>query len=432
MSGIYKSRLFNFLNRQKMRLANQLGITFRHLQLATETGVKTLLYPVYMLARTSISFRQRLKSNSQSSATQDKISGERNITENDFWLEDGEPNLSGKPDGLSSLTKSHKVNLELSQSRQDDFGAIAPRGLFQKMWNWVKTSVVVSSSSQDLESRSEEESFQGLIRRAIAYFFGNKQRLLSSKNQEALPSAPEPEGGQIQLTSVNLPVVNDSRSQESSLTFFAKVGGWLEKVKATITRSHDPALESTEQESFQVLIRRAIAYFFGSKQQLVLGTNSQILSSSNSIDENSCAVLPFSSFSLPAPSKTLSVTLPFRYWNLSLPSCDQEDNSLSAISTELTISETVSLNIGSGSILLINQTESENLTNIPLEFSSDFWEAEVITVGYVKNLLERILEFLDKITWWIEKQFVKLWQFFKSLTISLFSRLTSRVKTTDN
>ncbi|MEM9273732.1 MAG: hypothetical protein AAGA80_12310 [Cyanobacteria bacterium P01_F01_bin.143] len=689
MTGIYKSRLFNFLNRQKIRLTNQLGITFRHFQLATETGVKTLLYPVYMLARTSISLRQRLKSDSQPSATQDKISEEKSISENDFWLEDEETNLPVKPD-ISGLTKSHKVNLELSQSRQDNSGVIAPIRFFRKMWNRVRTSPLASGSSQNVESRSEQESFQGLIRRAIAYFFGNKQQLLSSKNQEALPGAQDPEGGEIQLNSVNLPVVNSPRSQESNLTFFAKVGGWLDKVKANITRSHDPeiesteqeslqglirraiayffgnkqqlvsgtnqkalpsgqnpeggpiqvtsvnlpvvnyprsqesnltlfakvggwlekvkanithshdpALESTEQESFQslirraiayffgdkqqlvsgtnqealpsagdpeggqlqltsvnlpvvndsrsqesnltlfakvggwlekvkanitrsddpeiesteqeslqilirraiayffghkqqlvsgtnqealpsgqnpeggeiqlisvhltvandlrsqesnltffakvggwlekvtsniassknsapesveqdswgiqVLIRRAIAYFFGNKQQLFSGTNSPVLSSFDYIDDNLSAALPFSSFSLPAPSKTLSVTLPFKYWNLSLPSFDQEDNSLSAIGTESIALETVALNICSESILSINQTKSENLTNIPLEFSSDFWEAEVITIGYVKNLLERILEFIDKIIWWIEKQFVKLWQFFQSL-----------------
>ena len=43
------------------------------------------------------------------------------------------------------------------------------------------------------------------------------------------------------------------------------------------------------------------------------------------------------------------------------------------------------------------------------------YQAEVVTVGYVKNFLERILEVLDQITWWIERQFLKLWQFFKKI-----------------
>gem|GEM_PF-5106195 len=431
MSGIYQSRLFNFLNRQKIRLSTQLGIRFRHLQLATKTGVKALLYPVYLIAKNGVSFRRQLKSDSQSAKTPGNISGERIITENDFWLEDGEKSLPGQADALSGLTKTHQANSELSQARQARSGAIAPMRFFQRIFNWVKTSPLASGSSQGLESVPEQESFSGLIRRAITYFFGEKQQLVSGKNQEALPSVQATEVGTIQLAPVHLTLINDSRSQESKLTLFSKVGGWLEKVKATITRSHDPALESRNEESLaiQVLIRRAIAYFFGNRQQLLSSKNQEALPSSHPLHNN--FALPFSNLNFPLIPKTFTATLPFNCWNLKLPNPTKKDDILSFTKTELTALESASLNICSGNILATNKTKADNSINIPLEFSSDFWEAEVITVGYVKNLLERILEFLDKITWWIEKQFIKLWQLFQSLTMSLLSRLTSQIKATD-
>ncbi|MEB3175207.1 MAG: hypothetical protein VKN60_08505 [Cyanobacteriota bacterium] len=47
--GPYQSRLFNFLNRQSLRLRDRLGETFRHLQSAAQLGAQALLYPLYWL-----------------------------------------------------------------------------------------------------------------------------------------------------------------------------------------------------------------------------------------------------------------------------------------------------------------------------------------------------------------------------------------------
>ena len=555
MSGIYKSRLFNFLNRQKIRFTNQLGITLRHLQLVTETGVKILLYPVYIIVRTSISVRRLLQSqaasstefelttesDSQSSATQISISRDKISAEDDLWLEFEDNNLAidtSKTDALSTLAASEKATSGLSLQRQNNSQMNPPIRFFQKMLDWVKTSPVAtrlnlfgeasivpfspvnetvsqpeknsffsnlldrlglrssnrsqlakSSHSNILTTESSEQdslAIQVLIRRAIAYFFGSKQQLLSGKNQKVLPSTESQETATIQLSQVNLPVVNSAQSQKSKFSLLSRVNSWLEKVKSSISRSHSLTTESSEQESLaiQVLIRRAIAHFFGSKQKLLSGKKQAVLPSaesqepatiqlsqvnswlnkakltnshsnfltttssaedsltikvliqraiayflgkkhvrvSNNLNSRSFATLPFSTFSLPVESNTLSFTLPFNSWNLQLPGVTEQDFCL----PENSLTQNPSCLIVTANFLPTSITEQESITvtsdfndslvtNIPLEFSSDLWEAEVVTVGYVKNLLEKILEVLDKITWWIEKQFLKLWQFFKKI-----------------
>ena len=520
MSGLYKSHLFNFLNRQKMRFSNQLGITWRHLQLATETGVQFLLYPVYLIARTSISIKQQLESDSSSSATKVNLAQEKISTEDDLWLEDKDNNLPKDSSKTNSLSNNQKVTSGLSRQRQNNSQAIAPIRFFQKMFNWVKTSPVATNLNLFGEASKETFSIKVIIHRAIAYFFGNKQQLLLGKNQEALPSDKSPELATMQLSQADLPVVNNSQSDKSQLSLMSQVSSWLEKVKSTLAPSHGLTKESPEQESLtiQILIHRAISYFFGNKQQLLSGKNQEALPNSKSpelttmqlsqanlpvinnsqsdksqlslisqvsswlekvkstiysshgltkestesesltiqilirraiayfwgkkqvnnshhLQGRSFATLPFSTFTIPRESQKLSFSLPVNTWNFKLSDLPKFET----ISNNMNWRKILPMNGLSGEIIQntsclvvttnfpsICTTEQTNsivtsdcsdslVTNIPLEFSFDFWEAEVITVGYAKNLLERILEFLDKITWWLEKQFLKFWQFFKQI-----------------
>ena len=63
----YKSRLFNFLNRQTIRVQDKLGVTARHLRSATEMGMQLLLYPLYLMVQSGRTARQQLESKVQSS-----------------------------------------------------------------------------------------------------------------------------------------------------------------------------------------------------------------------------------------------------------------------------------------------------------------------------------------------------------------------------
>jgi len=56
----YKSRLFNFLNRQSLRWGDRLGKALRNLQVAAIWGAQILAYPVYLLAQTGRLLGERL------------------------------------------------------------------------------------------------------------------------------------------------------------------------------------------------------------------------------------------------------------------------------------------------------------------------------------------------------------------------------------
>ncbi|MDF5709960.1 MAG: hypothetical protein PUP90_20395 [Nostoc sp. S4] len=69
-SSHYQSRLFNFVRQQSRRLTHQWEDTFRHLQVATKWGVELLLYPVYLLFRSSESDSKTLRSQEAQSTLQ--------------------------------------------------------------------------------------------------------------------------------------------------------------------------------------------------------------------------------------------------------------------------------------------------------------------------------------------------------------------------
>jgi hypothetical protein len=61
-SGRYQSRLLKFVHLQSRRLTQQWDHTFRHLQVATQWGVELLLYPIYLLLNPRSSVPKILKS----------------------------------------------------------------------------------------------------------------------------------------------------------------------------------------------------------------------------------------------------------------------------------------------------------------------------------------------------------------------------------
>jgi hypothetical protein len=64
-SGRYQSRLFNFLNRQALRLTAQCDRAVRQLKVAAVWGVQIVLYPVYLLVQTGLSAGRQLSNSAQ-------------------------------------------------------------------------------------------------------------------------------------------------------------------------------------------------------------------------------------------------------------------------------------------------------------------------------------------------------------------------------
>ncbi|BAU64168.1 hypothetical protein STA3757_15390 [Stanieria sp. NIES-3757] len=121
----YKSRLFNFLNRQSIRFGSEIGKTVRQLKIATEFGVQILLYPVYLMVQAGRSTRQQLEQKPQPSKylTSGELDSEALSSQStdqpiEQILKAVEPLLIGKRQGefLVSQVKSDSQEISLLRS----------------------------------------------------------------------------------------------------------------------------------------------------------------------------------------------------------------------------------------------------------------------------------------------------------------------------
>src|SRR5919199_2140404 len=64
-SGRYQSRLFNFLNRQSLRLTDQFNRAVRNIKVAAVWGVQIMLYPAYLLTQVSLLAGRQLSSEAE-------------------------------------------------------------------------------------------------------------------------------------------------------------------------------------------------------------------------------------------------------------------------------------------------------------------------------------------------------------------------------
>lgn len=80
-SGVYKSKLFNFLNRRSQQFINQSKIALRHVQVAANWGVQIALYPVYLLIQTSRNLAWQLQ---ESAAKREAISLNNEVDNQQF------------------------------------------------------------------------------------------------------------------------------------------------------------------------------------------------------------------------------------------------------------------------------------------------------------------------------------------------------------
>ncbi len=69
-SGVYKSRLLNFINRRSQQLMDQSKTVLRHLQVTTIWGIQIALYPVYLLVQTTQTFVRQIQQSTTKNQTQ--------------------------------------------------------------------------------------------------------------------------------------------------------------------------------------------------------------------------------------------------------------------------------------------------------------------------------------------------------------------------
>ncbi|NES80934.1 MAG: hypothetical protein F6K10_05755 [Moorea sp. SIO2B7] len=146
----YKSRLFNFLNRQFLHLNDRLGRSVRHLKVAAEWGVQIMIYPVYALVQTgrmaARQFKQKVEHTQlpQSTAeTKQKQEAPTTAQAIERVLKSVEPWLSQFP----SLISNQESFILESLAKAHDNSIIQPD-------TTIQNSIDQSSNKQQLKGAS--------------------------------------------------------------------------------------------------------------------------------------------------------------------------------------------------------------------------------------------------------------------------------------
>ena len=123
-NGFYKSKLFNFINRQSHKLSDRWNIRWRHLQVGAKWGLQILLYPIYLVLQAGRIAQYQLQ---QKLESEQKSIGSQTSQTNDF-------------------------SAVVPTLRENDSPVLVPVRLFLQLMSWVQTSPVAIAANLFEES----------------------------------------------------------------------------------------------------------------------------------------------------------------------------------------------------------------------------------------------------------------------------------------
>jgi hypothetical protein len=171
----FKSRLFNFINRQVIQIGDRLGTTFRHVKVATEWGLQVILYPLYLIVQASRSVGKqiglRLEKSSLLPASVDSASTEEKE--------------------LPNLTVDRPIQGVLKEigSREQGAGSREIKSIASLLDS--KNLVLIDANNQilDVLDRQQQQKLKQRIVWEVASYYHDR-RLLSSSREGLLPVNP--------------------------------------------------------------------------------------------------------------------------------------------------------------------------------------------------------------------------------------------------
>ena len=200
----YKSRLFNFLNRQYLNINDHLGKNARRLGLVIKWTVQTMLYPVYVMVQTARIMGRKLKST---------------FTGNQWELNE----VTNQP--IPSLPDSdQQINLVLKEITQGNIISSLPNINLQGIATNTENSHLVLVNSHNLTfdvlSLQQQRKLQLLMRDLRADYW-DKKRLVTIKEK--------------QLSKV-FPRINPTCPNNTlSLALFWQLMAWVQKSYVAIS-----------------------------------------------------------------------------------------------------------------------------------------------------------------------------------------------------
>ena len=414
--GLYKSRLFTFINRQRIRLNDRLGITIRNLQVTTEIGIKGWLFPLFQMFNNGFSVKRQLKQKikaflllapsdpAKTKSSPTKIASPLITTTNPRRLSpvDRDNNLDvevARKDVLIPVgVKEEEFRLSQNISIQNSLTSI-PKRFGWAILNWLQTNPIIPKIKP--LRRIEEIQPLGYVEPIHSWEQIEEIKPLgyceSPSPSIKSVTAPAPEKAKLLIPQNQ--EVNQLNNRSFLFGLVRRLGSYGEgKLQVSTTNQSTnlsltptnvlPSPRSSSVPStltIRNLFQRTIGHFFGRNQQLLF---------SQELEENAASDEPLSQIISQEP----------QFINLATDSPGEslaETFQPAPIQTE---------NFPAGGKL----TNSGN-SNSKLDIDLNLWEAKATDDGYVKSIADILLELLDQAIWWIEEQFRKIWQFFNNL-----------------
>jgi len=244
-------------------------------------------------------------------------------------------------------------------------------------WENSQLSPVVDKVRQwktQLDQRDENNAILALIRSAVDYFYGVKP-----ENTLTGEGSGEP-------------------THQQNSKFLQPVQGLIQKGKALV----DPSGNDQDSLSIQQLIQAAMDYFFGQSKSHLTSASSEEIEESNELWLTRADL-----FAENTPPRSLT------------PHSDEEKEEFSlAVSRNLTddfSQSQITPESNSGACYDRWSKTLSEVENTTQEESSQWLQAEAVSMGYEKHILARILEWLDRALLWLEETSLKIWKWLSSL-----------------
>jgi hypothetical protein len=400
-SGPYKSRLLNLMVENYQQFLDHWGLTWRQVQFSTRTTVQTVMYSVYSLFQSLVKGKKRLQS------TQPPQSPQLNAAQ-------ASPKQQGEFDQLI-LDLLIIAREEVKRSRRlkvhpDLVQAIACQRQTKKL-------VLVGTNQQILDVLSWRQRV--------------KLRLYISRSEPTSQSSPEQTGFSAITIAQNYTHAITHTTAELGITLRQ---AWQTSAKDLTV--HTPKNQSIQTASanfnqVQAVIWAAIDYFFFKDYNSQLNSESQpekVLSGSPQNQQLTPQPQNSQSPILANSRRTFTSTSARKLEKYSAKSLTTSPGCGLIMSDAIKYSETDDgavavrprsfqvrqlLQVGEPAQRTALTTCGRNSANHNDTASPECLSAEATAVGYVKHPLEQVLEWLDRVLFWIEEAVIRAWEWIK-------------------
>ncbi len=199
----YKSRLFNFLNRQYIRINDQISKRTRQLKLTVEWSLQTLLYPLYLLVQAGRMAGRQFNANSQPTPLELEPAHKAES-----------PSTPDTDAPIQKLLEAIATENMLPQPQQ-----VSLQGLATMLANRHLVFVSTDNQIYDLLSPQQQKELQLLITDVRADYWQQKRSATRKLNPKSVSSST-------------------TQSQQSQLTLplklFWQLMGWVQKSRVAI------------------------------------------------------------------------------------------------------------------------------------------------------------------------------------------------------